>query len=225
MDNKTTWYCDKCGIVSEVQVYNKSLKKPGFKIAPILPLCKRCGNSVVLSESNKIYSNKILVLTGPCGSGKTSIAEYLYQNHEFNAVDLDCLIDLVKYRFNKKSIDFNSKEVINELTNSINILLHYEHDLVLSLIIQPDKLDMYKDIFRSFGVQYKIVFLYSDYTTILNRTKTRKCFNSVTPEKWVKHFYDEMMPLKDVITDHFNILDSTDSSIEETANILLKSFK
>jgi len=224
MNKMTIWNCNNCGLVNDVQLYNSNLKKPGFKLGPILPVCNNCGETVILSKDIKKYNKRILILTGPCGSGKTSIAEYLYQNKEFNIVDLDSIIDLVQNKYKIKGVDYNSKEAINELVESINILLHYNNDIAVSYIIDPDKIEMYKNIFHNFGLSYKIIFLYSNYLTILKRTKTRTCFNSITPEKWVKHFYDKMIPLKDIVTENYEIIDNTNLSLEETVNAVLNTF-
>ena len=49
------------------------------------------------------------------------------------------------------------------------------------------------------------------------RCQTRTCHVSVTPEQWIKHFYDVL-----VFDEVFEIVDNTNMTVQETAECILK---
>ena len=214
------WRCHNCGCTDDISLYNQELKKPNFLIAPILPTCNGCGAKVRLTtEGTRQCQNRVFVLTGPIGSGKTSTAEFLYSRHGFNAIDHDCLIDLASHRHDRK-VEFNDPEVLAEVEGNLDILTTFDTDIVLSLIILPDELGTYRRMLQMRKLNYTIFFLCPDYDTLLQRTKTRTCFRSVTEEKWVRHFYDQTAPFRNIEADDLVLLDNTDMTVDQSVDTL-----
>ena len=220
-----SWKCISCGLTDDISLYNDKLRKPNFVIAPILPTCNRCGHEVQLSsgEANN-HDNRVFVLTGSIGSGKTSTAEYLFSRHSFNAIDLDCIVDLARHKHDRK-VEFNDPEAVAAIEDNLDTLLAFEKDIVLSLVILPSELDMYRSLFQRRKLNYRIFFLCPDYDTVLQRTKTRTCFNSITPEKWVKHFYKETEPFRNIEGEDIVLLDNTGMTVEESVETMFVQFQ
>ena len=219
------WICDTCGVTTDVTLYCQKLRKSGFLIAPILPTCGECGSEVqrVTREPGE-HACRVFLLSGPIGSGKTTLAEHLFRELGFHAIDHDCLIDLAAYKHNRK-VEFNGPEVLEALEGNLDLLLGLGKDIVLSLVILPAELDTYRAMLLSRGLNYRIFFLCPDYRTVLDRTKTRKCFGSVTPEKWVQHFYEETEPFRRLQHDDVVLVDNREMTIEETVETVLSSFQ
>jgi shikimate kinase len=219
------WKCINCGFADDISLYNDKLRKPNFVIAPILPTCNVCGCEVQLASGERSnHDNRVFVLTGPIGSGKTSTAEHLFSRHGFNAVDHDCIIDLASHKHNSK-VEFNDPEAIAAIEDNLDILLAFKEDIVLSLVILPLELDMYRSMLQKRKLDYRIFFLCPDYDTALQRTRTRTCFRSVTPEKWVKHFYEKTEPFKNIEGEDVILLDNTGLTVEESVATIFAQFQ
>src|SRR5665647_2005856 len=99
-------------------------------MTPILPMCKRCGAEVAVSHT--CNGGNIIILNGTCGSGKSTIAEIL-ASKGFLAIDGDCVIQTVKYKKNKKQVDFN--EMLDEIACEIDTLSMFGENFVLAHIV------------------------------------------------------------------------------------------
>lgn len=86
LENIKQWSCPECGFIpkEEIVLYNKDLKFQNFTTYPILPTCLTCGSEIIF-HSGQVHNGdkKIIVLTGTCGSGKTSTGEMLMSKYGF----------------------------------------------------------------------------------------------------------------------------------------------
>ena len=187
--------CSVCGDVQldSVTIYNESLRKQTFEISPILPTCNICGSEVeVLGDTRGV---KVLLLNGTCGSGKSSTAKELVRTHGFLALDADCVAQVLKHKLGvqKYNVEVDSPEFLEEIAKEIDILSAVGRKIVVSTVLMPEGLQKYKEIFESRGIDYRYILLKPNYETAVARTQTRTCFGSVTPEEWVKYFYDRLV--------------------------------
>ena len=219
-----SWDCKTCGPTDDISLYSDRLRKPNFVISPILPTCNGCGCEVQLAaREGDDHGNRVFVLTGPIGCGKTSTVEHLFSRHGFNAIDHDCTIDLARYR-HKRKVEFNDPEVVTAIEDNLDALLVYEQDIAMSLVILPDELDTYRSMLQERKLDYRIFFLCPDYDTVLRRTRTRTCFGSATPEKWVRYFYDKTEPFRDIEDEDVVLLDNSDMTVEASVAAVLSRF-
>ena len=202
--------CPNCGVLPKeaVQLYRDDLKKQNIRISPILPTCARCNSEVQIPYSDT--SGHIIVLNGTCGSGKTSVAEY-FQDNGYFAIDGDCAIQSLRHKKGAKQYEWN--ELINEIASEIGLLTYFTKDIVLSHVILPEDVERYISVFASYGLQYKLVVLRPDYQAAVERCQNRTAHENVTPEIWIKHFYDILIFDETGV----DIIDNTNQSIEETA--------
>lgn len=214
--------CPNCGVVDEVNIYNDTLKRIKFKIAPVLPTCIKCGSEVVHSLNDE-HKRRVVVLIGACGSGKTTIAEALMHEHGYNAIDLDCMIDILKHKYPDKKLEFNSPEGLHEIENCIEILKCFDNDIVLSLVVLPEEIERYREIFIRQKLDYHMYFLSADMDTLMNRTRTRKCFKSPTPEEWVVYFHDKLKSIQNIKAEDLTVIDNNYISVSEVTDIILST--
>jgi len=206
--------CPNCGEITKdnVKIYNDSLRKQNIGISPILPTCKICGAEVVVTHI--CNGANIIVLNGTCGSGKTTIAEVLVDNG-WLAIDGDCAIQTLRHKKGTKQYKWN--ELINEIAREIDILSLFCKNIVLSHIVLPEDFNKFKKIFESRKMKYKFILLKPKYQTAVERCQMRTCHTSITPEKWIKHFYD-ILVFDDGL---FDIIDNSDMTVHDTAETIL----
>lgn len=90
-------------------------------------------------------------------------------------------------------------------------------NIVLSHVILPEDLDKYIAIFESCNMKYAFYLLKPEYETAVERCQSRTCHTSITPEYWIKHFY-ELLKFEKGVT----VVNNTNMSAEETADYILK---
>ncbi len=206
--------CPNCGELakSDIIVYSQSLRKQSFSMSPVLPTCVHCGKEVEVAH--KCNGGNIIVLNGTSGSGKSTIAE-IVAKQGFLPIDGDCVIQSVKHKKGTTQWDFH--EIAAEIAIEIDILSMFGDDFVLSTVILPEDLDKYIETFQSRNLKYRLFLLKPKYQTAVERCRTRTCHASVTPEYWIKHFY-EMLKFDDRVI----VVDSTNQTPEETAAFVLQ---
>lgn len=206
--------CPNCGSLTKdgIQLYSEKLRKQSFSLSPILPACKHCSAEVTITH--KCDSGNIIVLNGTSGSGKSTIAEIL-ADRGYLAIDGDCVIQAVRHKKGTKQYEWD--ELINEIACEIDILSLFGENIVLSHVILPEDLDKYIAIFESRNLKYAFYLLKPEYETAVERCQTRTCHTSITPEYWIKHFY-ELLKFDKGVT----VVNNTNMSAEETADYILK---
>lgn len=206
--------CPNCGEITKdnVKIYDESLRKQNIGISPILPTCKLCGAEVVISHTAN--GGNIIVLNGTCGSGKTTVAELL-ADKGWLAIDGDCAIQTLRHKKGTKQYEWS--ELINEIVCEIDILSLFSENIVLSHVVLPEDFDKFIEMFEIRNLKYKFILLKPEFQIAVERCQTRTCHETVTPEQWIKHFYDVL-----VFDDRFDIVDNTNLTAEETVEYILK---
>ena len=206
--------CPNCGELakSDIFIYSERLRKQDFDMLPVLPTCARCGEEVEITH--RCDGGNVIVLNGTCGSGKSTIAEILVRKG-FLAIDGDCAIQTVKHKKGTTQVNFD--EIAAETASGIDILSMFGDDFVLSTVILPEDLDKYIEIFQSRNLRYRLFLLKPEYQTAVARCQSRTCHGSVTPEYWIRHFYEKLD-----FGDRVNVVDNTNMTPEETAALILR---
>jgi len=188
-----TSHCPTCGPIplTNITIHSQALRKQTFTHSPILPTCNTCGAEAKVKGHTQ--GKFILLLNGTCGSGKSSIAEELAKNHGYLTIDSDCTRQAIKHKLGANHGAFDSNEMLEEIGTEIDILAAYGSKIVLSHVVMPEDIGKYTGLFQSKGMTFRIILLKPDYETAVSRTKTRTCHTSITPEEWVRYFYDRLV--------------------------------
>jgi len=202
--------CPTCGKVplSNITIHNTALRKQTFTLSPILPTCNICNSEVEVKGNTQ--GIQILLLNGTCGAGKSTTAEKLVKNHDYMAIDGDCVMQVVQHKIGIQPPN-NAPEIVAEIATQVDILSAFTRKIVITAVIEPKDIQKYIDIFQNKGVDYRHVLLKPTYETAVQRTKTRTCHTSITPEEWVRHFYDRL------VFEDAEIFDNTGLTVEESA--------
>lgn len=206
--------CPKCGEVSKenIFIFNEKIKKQNIKIIPILPTCKICNSEV--SVSCVCDGINLIVLNGTCGSGKTTIAERLMEKG-WLAIDGDCAIQSLRHKKGTKDYEWN--ELIDEILSEIDIASLFGNNVVISHILLEEDYSKYIDFFRSRNIKYRLFLFKPDYELVVQRCQARTCHTSITPEKWIKHFYDKL----DFFDERHVVIDNSVISENQTIERIL----
>ena len=211
--------CPLCGELEPLAVepYHDALRKQTFGISPVLPTCKLCRSEIAVY--GRCGGGDLILLNGTCGSGKSTVAEALAAHYGFLVIDGDCAMQSAKHRRGGRKVEFNSAEMLEEIGREIDLLSLYGKKMVLSHIVLPEDVDSYQKIFDERNLRYCFVLLKPEYDAAVQRCQTRTCHNNITPEFWVRHFYDALRFADgQVIT-----IDNTELSAEQTAAAALRS--
>ena len=214
--------CPHCGILTagQIAIYNQALRKQRFDISPVLPCCLECGAEV--SIETRYDSGNVLVLNGTCGSGKSSVAEVLMKERGFAAVDTDCAMQVLKHKRALPRYSYDSEELFGEVTHEIDMLLSLGYDVALAHVIKPEDLRKWAEYFIGNNIRYAFFLLQPAYDVAVSRTKARTCHASITPEEWVRHYYDKLDAEKFDPSLGVHIYDNSAETAEETAARVLE---
>lgn len=206
--------CPNCGEITKdsIKIYDENLRKQDISILPILPTCKLCNAEVQISHI--CNGGNIIVLNGTCGSGKTTIAELL-ANKGWLAIDGDCAIQSLRHKKGTKQYEWI--ELINEIASEIDLLSLFSNNIVLSHIVLPEDVIRLIELFKTRNLMYKFILLKPQYQTAVDRCQLRTCHTSITPEKWIKYFYD-ILDFDDTL---FDIVDNSRMTAQTTAETIL----
>lgn len=200
--------CPQCGWIhrTQVRLYDETLKKQRMDILPVHPTCRGCGSEVEISDMNR--DGEIIVVNGTCGSGKSTVAEYL-SGMGWYGIDGDCAIQTLRHRTGRKKYEW--QELMAEIFREIRQVGFFGDRIVLSHVVLPEDLAAYEEAFRQTGWRYKLILLKPQYEAAAERCRTRKCHMSITPEEWIRHFYDALQ-----FEGEFAVIDNTHMTVAET---------
>ena len=155
--------------------------------------------------------NKLYIITGPAGVGKSTISKNIAESKEKSAlIEGDEVYHFVKGGYVSPWLEGNHLDVFWE--NSISIIQNFLNngfDVVFNYIIGKDKLEYIKSKFDN--VEIKFIVLMVDENTIIKRDKER-------PLDW-QMGERSIILLNDFKNENYDddyILDTTYLSIEDT---------
>lgn len=213
----STIVCQICGEInsSDITLYDINLRKQDIDISPIHPTCNFCKSSVKITT--KCSGGEIIILNGTCGSGKSTIAGELMKRFGYYAIDGDCVNQSVKYKFGlddlnlRAKVEFNSDETLSEIADEIDYISLFSDKIVLSHIILPEDMDRYIKIFNERNLDYHFFLLKPSYEEAVARCQVRTCHKTVTPENYIRYYYDKL-----VLSDGVTVIDSSNLSVDDT---------
>ncbi len=161
--------------------------------------------------------NKLYLITGPAGVGKSTVSKALANNLEKSAlIEGDDLYNIVKNGYISPWKDGNKLDLMwDNILYLINNFLKEGFNVVFNYIINETKLEMLKNKFKEYDI--KFVVLLVDEETLLKRDKERPedCRQN---ERCLVLLND----FKNKNYDNKNIIDTSNLTVEETIDIILK---
>ena len=160
-------------------------------------------------------NNMLYIVTGPAGVGKSTISKKLASIKDKSAlIEGDDIYNQVIGGYVYPWLEGNHLEIFWEVCyKTITTYLNNGYDVVFNYIIEPEDLDMLKDMFKDYNM--KFVALLVDEQTLISRDKQRdedsqmneRCIELL--EEFKSYNYDEKY-----------IIDTSKISIENIVDII-----
>jgi predicted kinase len=186
--------CSACGPVAatQLQVYRSDgvFNAQSLRVGPWCPTCGRrlraefAEDDGPLPESNP-DAPSVLLLSGSCASGKTTISYLLAGQANAIQIDGDWLLHLLKEEAGR-AIPFKDADL--EICRMAEAFVRLGKRVVIAQVVLPDTIEPYTNYFMEKGISYQFIVLMPSQTVILERNETRKCWPKTTPEYWVLKF-------------------------------------
>ena len=165
-------------------------------------------------------NNKILILTGPGGSGKSTVAKLLCSNYGYTLVDGDAL-DTEYFPKGGQSLPENKTKLIkahDKILREAKKQFKTGKNIVVEYIIFGEYLNFFNKFKNTFGNKVDIKILFPSEEETILRDKERSCWT--TGAERIKAVRKEFLEIKDTIGIQ-NFIDTTEQKPEETTRLLL----
>lgn len=160
--------------------------------------------------------NEILLITGTCASGKTTVGEILSRQYGYKHIDGDQFKRELKKRRGLEKLDWDE---IHEDLISHAIELSTRANVVISHVVLPPNLGVYQAICSNLDALFRFIILMPSRETVYSRNKNRTCWSSPTPKKFIDEFYDSYIEAVNALSE--NVLDNSNQSPLETATQIM----
>tara|TARA_Y100000310_G_C20616440_1_gene780896 strand:+ start:875 stop:1408 length:534 start_codon:yes stop_codon:yes gene_type:complete len=169
-------------------------------------------------------NNKVLILTGPGGSGKSTIAELLVKKCNFVLLDGDHT-DTEFFPKGGQWMPGNSEKLClahNKILKMTKNLFNKGENIVIDYIIFGHYLEFFEKFSKEFGKNLVIRVLFPSQKELITRDKDRECWT--TGIERIKAVRKEFQAIRSKIgKDKF--IDTSNQTPEETFNKYFKNFK
>jgi|GEM_PF-1117344 adenylate kinase family enzyme len=167
------------------------------------------------SKELKYMKNQVLILTGPAGSGKTTIAELLVKNKDFVLLDSDHE-DTEFFPNGNQWLPKNHQK----LSQAHDKILKKAKDIFASgksVVVDYIIFNQFSEFIDKFKKEFKdnleIKVLFPDKNIMIKRDKERECWTA--GEKAINEIYNKLEAVKSEIGVD-NYIDTSDEAPEET---------
>lgn len=154
----------------------------------------------------------ILIVTGPCASGKTTITSLIAENHPFiricgDDIKHELYPDIVHIQEHPDKLKQVASEIVERARKHFE---NGEHVVIDYIVLAQERLEEYK---RLFSDHLQIRVLLAHRASIIQRDELRECWTA--GEACVDQLYESFTQLKDFIgAEHY--IDSSEETPEET---------
>lgn len=159
---------------------------------------------------------KLIIINGPCGVGKSSIATRLHEACPLSfLLDIDSLRRLFSQYKEKREESRDASLKLAEII--VDSCLDMGHDVIIDKMqFDADVLDKYYEIAKEKGVVVKEIILWASKEVVMERAQARgwKEGGSLTPEK-CEAFWHQIDEMKDKRPNAV-IIDTSHISMDET---------
>jgi len=196
MPMETAFHCPACGSLNEDQL---ELYQPEMFNAHSLrfgPWCVGCGRRALVtadaldSTVARPCQAPLLLISGSCASGKSTVSYLLAQRYGFVQIDGDWILHLRKAELGR-SVEFT--EIDGEMLAMAAAMTALNKPVVIAQIILPAQLALYESFCESHSIPWQAAVLMPQEDVLLERNRTRRCWPKTTPEYWVKYFNAELL--------------------------------
>jgi gluconate kinase len=159
----------------------------------------------------------VLLLTGTCASGKTTVGELLEKDYGYHHIDGDDVWNAVKLE-QGKGVGWNEihQDILNHCLQKM-----YSSNVVITHVIYPEIFPVYTSFFERERMAMTLVVLVPTIDTVYQRNNTRTCWSVPTPQKYIDDIYGKLS--SNEYLPYF--LDTTHQKPEQTVSQVLNRIK
>ena len=218
---KSVWRCPKCGELDDAGI---ALYPHGDMFNTCSnrfdPRCATCGSPAIFHPNARKLSPanpnaRVIIVSGPCSSGKTTISYLLSERHGFVQVDGDWILESIKDARGRRA-DFN--EIHEYLLHMAEGMVLLGKSVAIAHVVLPEYLPRYQLFLRERGINHRVAILMPRMRVLLRWNAERICWPKTTPEYWVTKFYQDFLEAPEEVKALF--YDNSHETPEETADRL-----
>jgi hypothetical protein len=166
------------------------------------PWCRACGaralftpppaGASALPESPRSRGEppSVLLLSGSCASGKTTVSRILAERHGLVQIDGDWVLALRRAELGK-SVDYI--EIDADLRRMAHGVTWLGMSVVIAHVVLPGALPGYQRYFDNHRIPWRPVVLMPDRAVLLERATARETWPRATPAFWIDTFRDALL--------------------------------
>lgn len=183
----------------------------------ISPCCSVCKHTICSQEVSAGINGgqKVILLSGPCGAGKSSIGRYISQKYGYIHIDGDSVSKRVNWEIRNHRIKDRSGYLVHqEVIETMEVVLGLGYSVIVTYIIEREVLEDYLLPLKKSGLQPVFRILLPERKVCINRDISRKGWTA-GPE-FIDKWYEQQVWLGAKMPG--SIIDSSNESLEETVD-------
>lgn len=209
--------CNVCGSnLIENHVLETAIIPPmknGSRI--IMPLCVKCGTKIEVSNvlNNITSMQKVILISGTVGAGKTTIGQYIENKFKYVFIDGDAVSKKVNYFAKIDSTVANDEYICHsETIRTMLITLGLGYNVVVGYVFNIGDITKYINCLSKYNIIPTFRVLVPSRDTCIKRDTERQCWTAGV--EFIDKWHSEQQSYKSINLDA--CIDNSFETVEET---------
>ncbi len=215
--------CPNCGASLEIYHILTDDRIPKMTngdriIAPVCAFClQRLPVHPLLRSADS--NQQVLLITGLCGAGKSSVGKLLEQRTGYIHIDGDAVSKRVNWDIRNGYLSHRSGyRVFDELLETIQIVLQLGYSVAATYVFTEEAIRQYEAVLSSMNIPCKVVILKTNKDVCIQRDRQRECWTA--GEAFVSKWMDEQDAL--AAGGIWPVIDNSSDPLEETCRKIIR---
>lgn len=214
--------CPCCGEIKVNEVILLDERVPAMTNGDsiIAPRCCKCNGRLIPDEKWKSNNRKqqVVLISGLCGAGKSSVGQKLGQEPGFIHIDGDAVSKRVNWDIRNGFVaERSGYRVFDEMLELIQLLLQMGYSVIATYVFPEEVILKYKTTFSEWNVQSKSFILNADKNICIQRDKERTCWTA--GEEFVIKWEEEQETL--IKSGQVIVIDNSKEPLDATVKRIL----
>lgn len=219
------FFCPNCGNIntSDIILVDERIPKMSNGDKIVSPRCRLCDERLIPDNTWKSENEKqkVVMITGLCGAGKSSIGQMLERKTGYIHIDGDAVSKRVNWDIRNGCQKKRSGYLVyDELLETIQVLLQQGYSVIGTYVLSEEEMKKYEAKFTEIGVSNYFFVLKTDKDICIQRDKERTCWTA--GEEFVMKWYDEQRALAE--SNRWTVVENSTDSLNDTVQKILLNF-
>lgn len=219
------YICANCGspLSKNHILIDKRIPKMANGDNIIAPLCSGCSSRIPVQPTwcSIDTEQQVILITGLCGSGKSSIGKALEQMTGYIHIDGDAVSKRVNWDIRNGALEARSGYLVfDELLETIQVVLQLGFSVIATYVFSKEALEIFETKLSELGVKCSIIALQTEPDICIERDRSRSCWTA--GEDFVLKWQKEQSDLANC--EKITVIDNSHISLIETCDIILSTF-